>query len=379
LKTLGTPNKNLSFAPLVILRYSEGSLFRAASLANTDRTLRSPGYVGILIAWVMLLAGSVGCHDTPDARKGRDIGPSKQAAAAPVERKVPLDPKLREAAAKELQTAFQSVDPEVRAHAVEGLQKGSGAWRDQTLLGALSDPDPLVRYAACLGVGQLQMKAAHDTVLSLADDKDPAVRVVARYALHRIGDYRYSHELEKLSRDPEARVRGTTAMVLGMIGDPSAIKVLHGMRIDPHPAVRQQAAAAMWQLGSEQGMKDLIGWSLSRFPDDQMMAMLSLAEPRNRQIIQHVRIGLVADWTEVKLASARAMGLLGSDEGYDIAAKGARSTDAVERIEASMAFGAIGRSDAQDTLQKLLHDTDANVRVAAAEAILELKSDNLPN
>jgi HEAT repeat protein len=330
----------------------------------------------ILLFGALTLAG---CPHTPDPRLGHDIGPSREAPAAPIERKVPLDPKLRQDAEKVLQTAFLSVDPEVRAHALEGMQKIDAPWRDQNVLTALSDKDALARYAACLCAGQLQLKKAHDELLKLADDKDAAVRVVARYALHRIGDYRYSHELEKLSRDPEPRVRGTTAMVLGMLGDPSALNVLRGMRIDPHPAVRQQAAAAMWQLGSEQGMKDLIGWSVSRFPDDEMMAMLSLAEPRKRLIIQHVRVGLVADWTQVRLAAARAMGLLGSDEGYEIAVKGAKSTDPVERIEAAMAFGAIGRTDAQGMLGQLLHDGDANVRVAAAEAILELEADNPPN
>jgi HEAT repeat protein len=139
------------------------------------------------------------------------------------------------------------------------------------------------------------------------------------------------------------------------------------------PAVRQQAAAAMWLLGSQKGMDDLIGWTLSRFPDDQMMGLLGLAEPRNRSIIQHVRNGLTTDWPDVNLTAARAMGMLGSDEGYGIAQEGAKSSDPRQRIAAALAFGAIGRSDAQDLLKSLLHDSDPNVRVAAAGAILQLK------
>jgi len=73
------------------------------------------------------------------------------------------------------------------------------------------------------------------------------------------------------------------------------------------------------------------------------------------------------------LVAARAMGMLGSDEGYVIAQKGATSSDANQRVLAALAFGAIGRSDTQDMLRKLLADKDANVRIAAATAILQLK------
>ena len=348
----------------------------AAAGDQKDMILKilSKRQLGCGLVLAMLIFGVAGCPPRePDMRQGRVPGPSKQPPTYPAARNVPLDKSLRNDAQKELVSALRSVDPEVRAHALEGLEKADTPDRDAMIVAALSDQEGLVRYAACLATGQLEIKSAHATLLKLADDHDPAVRVAARYALHRIGDYRHSHELEQLSHDPEAQVRGTTAMVLGMLGDPSALKVLAPMRLDPSPPVRQQAAAAMWQLGSEQGLHDLIGWSVSRFPDDEIMGLTGLAEPRNREVIQHVRAALVSDWPQVNLTAARAMGMLGSDEGYGIALIGAKSVDPAERIAAATALGAIGRSDSQDLLRKLLHDSDANVRIAAAEAILELK------
>lgn len=337
---------------------------------------------GAIVALVFI--ATVGCHSPNgsnnkevDMRAGRVLGASSHVSAYPASRNVPIDPALRSSAERELEGDFQSNDPEVRSHALEAMWKGKAA-QPGVVLKALDDPDPLVRYSGCLAAGQMKLKEAHEPLLRLVDDHDPAVRVVARYALHRIGDYRYSHNLEKLSRDPQPQVRGTTAMVLGMLGDPSALKVLKPMRTDHHPAVRQQASAAMWQLGSQKGMDDLISWSISRFPDDRMMAFIGLAEPRNRSIIQHVRNGLVSEYSQVALTAARAMGMLGSDEGYGVAEKGAKSVDPAERIEAALAFGAIGRSDAQDVLKKLLSDSDTNVRIAAAEAILELKPEFVP-
>jgi HEAT repeat protein len=327
----------------------------------------------------LLVCAIAGCQQnkTIDMRAGRVPGPSRQAPTYAAAHNIPLDASLRAAANKELETDLQSNDPEIRSHALEALLN-SGNSREQEVAVALSDREPLVRYSACLAAGQMQLASAHDVLLRLIDDHDPAVRVAARYALHRIGDYHYSHDLEQLSHDPLPQVRGTTAMVLGMIGDPSGLKILRNMRTDPHPAVRQQACAAMWQLDSQQGMNDLIGWSISKFPDDQMFGYLSLARPKNRMIIQHVRVGLVSDWPEVSLVAARGMGMLGSDEGYGVALKGVSSADPRQRLEAALAFGAIGRSDAQEILRKLLSDSDTNVRIASAEAILELKPDFMP-
>jgi HEAT repeat protein len=68
------------------------------------------------------------------------------------------------------------------------------------------------------------------------------------------------------------------------------------------------------------------------------------------------------------------MGQLGSDDGYGVALKGAKSGQGRQRFLAALAFGAIGRTDAQGTLRNLLKDKDRRVRVAAAAAVLEIAS-----
>jgi apolipoprotein N-acyltransferase len=330
----------------------------------------------IAISFLLVACTLAGCEPAgkPDPRTGRILPPSKPPPAYPASKDLPLDPQLRAAADQELVKSLRDSDPNVRAHAIEAVQETTGKEHAQQIVAALSDPDPLVRYAACLAVGQLKLVDAHEQLLKLADDdKDAGVRVVARFALHRIGDYRYSHDFERLSRDPEARVRGTTAMCLGMLEDPSALNVLRPMRHDVHPAVRQQTAVSMWRLGSEQGMKDLIGWTLSPYQDDQKIALLGLAAPHNRQVIQHIRVALVDPVAEVDLVAARAMGMLGCDEGYGVAQLGIKNPDPRQRVLAALAFGAIGRSDAQDLLRGALSDSNSDVRIAAAEAILQLK------
>jgi HEAT repeat protein len=226
-----------------------------------------------------------------------------------------------------------------------------------------------------MATGELQITAAKPQLLEMVDDKSRNVQVAVRFALHRLGDTTYSHDLESTSRSPERSVRANTAVVLGLLGEPSAINILKGMQRDSDSSVRIQAAEAMWRLGSKDGLDSLVAISLSRYPDDQMIAYMALAAPRDKRVIQHIRLGLVSqdNYVEVTLVAARAMGLLGSDEGYGLAIKATSSVDPRQRSLAALALGAIARSDAQAALAQLLKDSDPEVRLSAATAILQLK------
>jgi HEAT repeat protein len=237
----------------------------------------------------------------------------------------------------------------------------------------LSDREPVVRFAAAMASGELRLDGARDGLLRLVDDPDESVRIAARFALHRIGDTTRTHDLEQTARSTEPRTRADTALVLGLLGEPTAKSWLHVLRRDPNAAVRLQANEGLWRLGDEQGLNTLIAGTLSKYPDDQMISLLALAAPRDRRVIEHVRACLTTDYTEVNLVAARAMGMLGSDEGYTIATRALKSTDPRQRLLAALALGAIGRADAQDELAPLLKDADQSVRTAAATALLQLK------
>jgi HEAT repeat protein len=334
--------------------------------------MMAAGWV-VVIGMITAGTGCGGQGAKPDLATGRGLPPPKLPPAYPPSKDVPIDEGLRAKADAELARALGDANPNVRAHALEATAAVAGKEHARQIEALLSDKDPLVRYAACLAVGDLKLKEAEPKLLGMIDDPDAGVRVVVRYALHRIGYYKYSHDLEEMAKDPQANVRGTAAMVLGMIGDPSALNVLRPMRHDFSAPVRQQVAVSMWRLGSDQGMKDLIGLTVSPYQDDKKVVILGLAQPRNRNVIQHIRINLTDDAPEVCLVAARAMGMLGCDEGYGVATRGARSEDPRQRVLAALALGAIGRSDSQEVLRELLADANADVRVAAAEGVLELK------
>jgi HEAT repeat protein len=129
----------------------------------------------------------------------------------------------------------------------------------------------------------------------------------------------------------------------------------------------------LWKLGDEKGLEDLVAYAISAYPDDQMVALVALAQPRDQRVIQHVRGELQGDYLEVSLAAARALGMLGSDEGWTIAVPAAKSKDPRRRLLAALAMGAIGRSDLQEDLKPLLEDPEPTVRISAAMAILQLR------
>jgi HEAT repeat protein len=249
-----------------------------------------------------------------------------------------------------------------------------GADATPTILKGLTDNSGLVRFAACLAAGELRLAQAKDALLVCSDDANPSVRIGAKFALHRIGDTRQSKDFERTAHDVSPRVRGDTALVLGLLGEPTAVNVLKPMLVDPSPAVRLQAAESLWRLGDQRGLESLVSASLSKFPDDQMLAILALAEPRDQRVLGHIQGQLTNDYEEVTLMAARAAGMLGSDDGYGVALKGARSGDPRQRMLAALAMGAIGRSDSQSSLSVLLKDTNQDVRIAAATAILQLKA-----
>jgi HEAT repeat protein len=100
---------------------------------------------------------------------------------------------------------------------------------------------------------------------------------------------------------------------------------------------------------------------------------MGLASAGDMRVIEHLRGALTSDYEAISLVAARAMGKLGSDEGYGVALRGAKSNDPKIRLLAALALGAIGRPDAQDVLATLLRDPNPDLRLAAAAAILELK------
>ena len=332
------------------------------------------------LAAVLVLAMLIGCGGKPKGGgqpsqaelKARVVRAPKQPPKVPPRKDVPVDQQLASAARAELTKAARAKDSTLRSNALEAMREVPDEAFRQSILKALEDDEPIVRFSAAMAAGELKLAEAREPLLGMVDDPNKHVGIAVRFALHKLGITDHSHDLEETARDPSPGVRGNTALALGLLGEKSALKILRVLRLDPHPAVRQQASEAMWRLGDPAAKDDLLALTVSTYADDQMVGFLALAGPRNPEVRKYVSSGLTADYREVSLVAARAMGQLGSDEGYGVALQGAKGGSATQRFLAALAFGAIGRTDAQPVLRDLLKDKDPKVRVAAAAAVLQV-------
>jgi HEAT repeat protein len=326
---------------------------------------------------VVLLASIAGCANHPGNGPqvaDRQVPAPKEPAPPPPVRNEGIDASLQTAARGEIMAGLTSNNPLIRMHAIEAAQNGIGASDPSIYLKGLKDESPGVRFASAMSIGKLQIAQAKEELLQLVNDPNTLVRIGVRYALHRLGDKRYSKDLELTARDPQWQVRAETARALGLLNEPTAVRVLKPMLRDREESVRLQAADSLWRMGDQEGLRVLVSASASGYPDDQMIALLGLAGPRDSRVLGHLHAALTADYPQVCVVAARAMGECGSDEGYAIAVEAATSKDPGQRFRAAVALGAIGRSDAQPYLATLLKDKDSqDVRLGAAQAILQLK------
>lgn len=320
----------------------------------------------------VLTAVLMGCsHNPPPVNKLTN--PPKPPPPVPPVQAMPIDPALQTQARAEIDSALHAPNEIIRAHALEMIKDVDLPSADHQIVTALGDSSPLVRKAAALAAGELRIKAATERLNENYLDAKTPERIADIFALHRLGDTSHSHELEETATDVNPYIRGDTAMILGMIGNHSALPILaHMVKTDKSPDVVLQAAEAMWKLGDERGLDELVGATVSRYPDDQMVALLALAGPHDTRVLGHIEGLMTEQYPEVTLVAARAAGMLGSDDGYGIALNGAKSVDPRQRFLAALALGAIGRADSQPVLATLLKDSDPDTRLASAGALVQV-------
>ena len=328
----------------------------------------------LTVAVLVVTAGCAGAGK----KSGRSMPPPPEAPAVPPRKDVALDSSLLGAARQELAAASTADDPVLRESVTIMVRGMNDPIAREVILRGLQDRESVVRFQAALGAGEQRLAEARPLLEPMAEAPDLHLRVAVIYALHRLGVTDHTHELETTAIHPDPGVRADTAMALGMLGEKSAIRtdrsILRVLARDSEPLVRQRAWEAIWRLGDDSAVDELVGLSMSRFADDQMLAIQALAAPRNPSVREVIRNCLTADHAETSLVAARAMGQLGRDDGYGVALKGAKSGEGRQRFLAALAFGAIGRTDAQPTLKKLMADKDRRVKLAAAAGLVEIAS-----
>lgn len=305
----------------------------------------------------------------------REYKAAVQPPGFPLAKVTPLDPALREEAKKVLMESMESSRSSIRTNALEAMEKVLGADARPFVVKGLSDTSEGVRFVACIVAGNLKFSDLRPMLYRLAYDTSPNVRLAARYGLHKLGDTTLSQELINPGLlDERKEVRANAIMLLGMLGEPSAIKPLKQMR-ERNGVVQVQIVDALWRLGDRSVLDDLVAGTISGDPGEAILAILALGSQNTPEVADHIRGVMISEYAEVALAAARALGMLGFDDGYGVAMKYAKSADVRQRHMAALAFGDIGRSDAQARLKPLLEDKEPEVQIAAATAVMKLRAD----
>lgn len=277
----------------------------------------------------------------------------------------------------------------VRAQGLEILQHRLPSEALPWLRNALDDDDPGVQFAAILALGTLRDRTSHGRIHACAEHANASLRVAVYYALHRMGDTQYSARLPAvLLDDPSAAARRDAAFVLGLLGEAKAVTLLARSMRDKDESVQRQALESMAMLGSSEAIQQLTFAVSSGTGAERLAALNALADLGKTELANTFKYKLrTGEYIEVRLATARGLGILGNREGFDVALRAlsfdsprrdtehdsGRAQIARVRQLAATALGAIGDRRALTALRKRMYDaTYPHVQVAAADAILQI-------
>jgi HEAT repeat protein len=144
----------------------------------------------------------------------------------------------------------------------------------------------------------------------------------------------------------------------------------------------------MARLGNREARQELTFLANAGIGSQEVFAINALAQTSDPLYLDTLRYKLAtATHLETRLASARGLGQLGSDEGFDLALRALKADRPLvedpndpaagqilrARQLAAGALGAIGRADALPAVSDLMDNPrDPRVQVSAARAVLEI-------
>lgn len=344
---------------------------------RTDRRFVSAARFGAISVCLLCVPGAGGCAATLPGNEGPGM-------AAPSARVLALDC---------VKAGIQYPhNPAVRVAAIEAMETADPQLTLPWIRTALLDDHPAVRFAGCLAVGNSRDALAAAAVEKCVYDPSDSVKVAALFARHRLGRTDQTGRIPTyLLHDQDPMVRRNAAMVLGLLGEPAAIPVLaRAVKDDPEPGVRHHALEAMARLGNAEACAELTFSTNSGVGSEEVMALQALSASRDPKFADTYRYKLnTATHLETRLAAARGLGLLGFDDGRELALQtltapkatvnDANDSPAGQRLRlellAAAALGAIGEDETLNALARVIQKhPDPRVQLAAAKAVLEILS-----
>jgi HEAT repeat protein len=216
-------------------------------------------------------------------------------------------------------------------------------------------------------------------------DSSGSVRVAALFALRRMnvplppeGD-----ALKAALTDRDPATRANAALVLGLLGDRSVVPLLQSRASEPDERVRLEITAALARLGDTNAQRVIIAQALSKYGEDEWMAMDVCGDLPQTVSAKTLLLGLEdppanapADLKPLtvirQLVAARSLARQGSTQGAEIARQHLWDPEPNVRALAALALGEIlSPRGARQRLSPLFDDPSPAVRRAAAAATVK--------
>ncbi len=253
---------------------------------------------------------------------------------------------------------------------------------------ALNDDAPAVRYAAAMALGQRKDRTAEGSIEKLLGSSEASDQIAAAGALHLLGNTSASGKIAEylFDRSNEA-ARRHAAFVFGRLGEPGANRILARVVNAKDPGLRSNALESMAMLGSKEAKATLVANVYNGLGPEETFALTVLGRLKDSEYRQIFADKMkTAQHLETKLAAARALGLLGSKDGFDLAlnalgykAKKDEKNDPADnqtfrvRQLAATTLGAIRDRRAVGPLEAMMNDADdPRLQIAAAKALIDI-------
>jgi HEAT repeat protein len=308
-------------------------------------------------------------------------------AQAPVSQKL-NDRELTDRARGILVTYTHAESALYRAHAIEALADADQTSAAHYVVAGLTDVYWGVRFSACMALMKFKYAPAKALLTNRLNDPNKSVQAAAAGALHLLGEKQYIPKLDLLLFDKDPIVRRNTATVLGRMGDPGAIKLLRATLHEEDLSLKLQVLEAMTLLRYAPATRLMMTYCRSIYDDECILAMQTLGQARCEEAGPDITYvydkSNTADRLGMRLVAARALAMLGDDQGRNTAVAalqfnpGRLGPAATIRNLAAMALGEIKDKTTLGNLEQALSDNDPDVRIAAAAATLKTLQSDLP-
>lgn len=238
------------------------------------------------------------------------------------------------------------------------------------LIGVLAHPNAAARHAAVSAINSIGHPDTAQYVADLLQDEDVHVRESAVRIAGYFGYAACADAVIDALRDDAEPVRRAAADHLGFFEDERVAGALAGALTDTQASVRAAAARALVHIPQEDAIPHIAqaladGDARVRYQAIQVIGTLGLTDfaPQLAALLRNDQA------FPVRIATARALGDLGSVDATSLLADIAEHPESDLSCAALAALGRLPTSAARAALERALMRSDGRVQIAALEAI----------